>query len=89
MSESKDLTSSNVLLDSDILIDHLRGHQEALDFIASHPQHTPLPDDGPDHRGTLYAPRALTEPIRRVQNRPAVLPSIARSLDTQSSPCNP
>lgn len=33
MNESEDLGWSSFAIDSDILIDHLRGYQEALDFI--------------------------------------------------------
>ena len=33
MSESKDSVWPSYLIDSDVLIDHLRGYQQALDFI--------------------------------------------------------
>lgn len=35
MNESRDSARHSCLIDSDVLIDHLRGHQKALDFIDS------------------------------------------------------
>ena len=35
MNESKDLDWPSYVIDSDVLIDHLRGYQQALDFIDS------------------------------------------------------
>ena len=35
MNESGDLAWPSYLIDSDVLIDHLRGYQQALDFIGS------------------------------------------------------
>jgi hypothetical protein len=37
MSESKDSVWPSYLIDSDVLIDHLRGYQQALDFIIGVP----------------------------------------------------